>query len=211
MEQHDDHFPPICMEGPNREPLLFNGKPFTWASSIQEGMNKRGSFRCPSAHDDEIVTAINPLDNKKDLQMSYGMYTAWSAYPSSMITNPEQAVLISETSNHGSRDTYDPYPYRDREGHIIPIDGFSIGWDVGNNKEDWQKPGMLSTEMPKSVSRLAFPGTKTGNFTPKSQSRHTKGIHVLFADGHIESIQPPNAQTNYLDVGGELTGIWRTR
>jgi len=210
-ELHDEHFPPLCELGSNFEPLLHDGKPFTWASSIFEGMKKTQNFRCPSAGEDEVTHAFDPLDSKKTIDMTYGMYAAWSGHPTWDISDSGQAVLISETSKFGSNNTYNPVPFVDEAGNQVKEDGFYIGWDKGNRLVDWKKRNTTAYDMPKYVTRLAFPDSAKGNFSKKGGSRHSRGNHALFCDGHVELLTPNAARVEFIDAGGELTGIWRTR
>lgn len=210
-ELHDDRFPPLCEIGNNFEPLLHDGRPFTWASAIFEGMKRTQNFRCPSANESEVTHAFNPIDSNKIIDMTYGMYAAWSGHATWDISDSAQAVLITETSNHGANDTYNPVPFVDAEGNTVKEDGFYIGWDQGNRIADWKRRNTTAYDMPKFVTRLAFPGTSKGNFNKKGASRHSRGNHALFCDGHVELLLPSSARVEYIDVGGELTGIWRTR
>jgi prepilin-type processing-associated H-X9-DG protein len=127
----------------------------------------------------------------------------------SSISDPARSVLIAETSNRGSRGTYDPHPLLGTDGKPAPYDGFVIGWDTGNSI-DWYNT-TLSSDMPKSVTRLSFYDTASGDFHERRASRHDGGIHILFVDGHIETVPPTAAVVRYLDVGGDLTGLWSTR
>lgn len=210
-ELHDDRFPPLCELGSNYEPILHDGRPYTWASAIFEGMKKTQNFRCPSAHEDEITHAFNPYEPEKIIDMTYGMYAAWSGHATWDITDSAQAVLVTETSNHGARRTYNPVPFVDAQGNVIKEDGFYIGWDKGNRISDWKKRNTTAYDMPKFVTRLAFPDTADGVFRKDGPCRHSRGNHALFCDGHVELLTPNAARVEYIDVGGDLTGIWRTR
>jgi prepilin-type processing-associated H-X9-DG protein len=207
MAQYDEHFPPICDQAPNLSPLLEDGKPYTWASLIRPGMEERFTFKCPSAREEEYAHTIDGEGN--ELLMSYGMYSAWSTAATTMISNPGEAIVIAETSNFGSEDSYNPVPFKDMQGETTTNDGFFIGWNTGNYV-DWNA-ATSSVDMPQHVTRLSFRGTGKGVFGEGSYARHTDGIHVLYVDGHIGMIQPGAAAVRYTDVGGYLTGRWSTR
>jgi len=209
MEVWDNQFPPAYASGPRGEVLLFDGKPFTWASTITEYMNKRSKFVCPSASKEEAVVAAHPYESKKTVPMTYGMYLPRSTAALSSVGDPARSALIAETSNRGAMDTFDPHPLVGLDGQPAPYDGFAIGWDTGN-RVDWYN-STLSTDMPRAVTRLAFHQTKNGQFRDDAPSRHDGGIHVLFVDGHVETLPPSAAAVRYLDVGGDLTGLWSTR
>ncbi|MCX7798885.1 MAG: hypothetical protein N2109_00910 [Fimbriimonadales bacterium] len=209
MEVWDNQFPPAYASGPRGEVLLFDGKPFTWASTINEYMSKRAKFRCPAASAEELVIAAHPYESDQQVPMSYGMYLPRSTAALSSISDPARSVLIAETSNRGARGTYDPHPLLGLDGKPAPYDGFAVGWDTGN-RIDWYNTTQ-SSDMPKAVTRLAFYNTASGDFQARGASRHDGGIHVLFVDGHIETVPPTAAAARYLDVGGDLTGLWSTR
>ncbi len=209
MEVWDNQLPPAYASGPRGEVLLFDGKPFTWASTITEYMNKRSKFVCPSAETEEAVVAAHPYESAKSVPMTYGMYLPRSTAALSSISDPARSVLLAETSNRGAKETFDPHPLVGTDGRPAPYDGFVIGWDTGN-RIDWYNSS-LSSDMPRSVTRLSFYGTKDGRFLDNSPARHDGGIHVLFVDGHVETLPPSAAAVRYLDVGGDLTGLWSTR
>jgi prepilin-type processing-associated H-X9-DG protein len=210
MAQNDEHFPPICAQGDNLEPALLNGKPITWATVISGDMSKRASFRCPSATDAEVVHAVDPASAKGDLPMTYGMYSPWSTASTEAIANTHTAIVIAETSNFGSEETYDPVPFKNRSGNVVRQDGFFIGWDKGNYVPDWQRTASAAPDMPRNVTRLAFFGTSRGDFHGDVRGRHDGKIHVLFVDGHLGSIGPTAAAVSFTDVGA-LTGRWTTQ
>lgn len=209
MEVWDNQFPPAYASGPKGEVQLFEGKPFTWASTINEYMSKRAKFRCPAASEEELVIAAHPYESDKLVPMSYGMYLPRSTAALSSISDPARSVLIAETANRGARATYDPHPLLGLDGRPAPYDGFVVGWDTGN-EINWYN-STLSSDMPKAVTRLAFYNTDDGDFQGRGPARHDGGIHVLFVDGHIETVPPTAAAVRYLDVGGDLSGLWSTR
>ncbi len=200
LSQNDDRYPPVAHQLPNGAPLLLDGKAFTWATLIQGGMSTRRSLVCPSSHEDERARNVFFEDSNATLLTSYGMYMAWSSYEQGKIDAPSRAVLLSETSNHGARDTYNPIPFTDPEDGAIPQDGFAIGWDQGVIE-----PG----EDAQWVTRLAFPGTAGRKFEAEGKGRHDGGLFVLFADGHLGMIRPPEAKIERGTYG--LSGYWATR
>lgn len=199
-EDNNDRFPPAYVVGPGESPMLFDGKPFTWASLVVDRMNPRRSFRCPSADEEEVAVAAHPSSTKKSVPMTYGMYVAMSAAAINRIVDPSNTILIAETSNHGARGTYNPKPFVSPDGVESLVDGFLIGYDTGN-----QTPAATS----EFVTRLAFRDSKSGPYGQKSTSRHSKGIHVLYASGQAGTIQPRAARLRRL--GSDVVGLWATR
>lgn len=209
MEVWDNQFPPAYAKGDNDEPVLLNGKPFTWGTTIHEYLGKRASLQCPAADDAEVVRSYHPNDSKKDLPMTYGMYLPRSTAAISNLSDPAQSALVAETSNFGAQGTFNPKPYKRLDGTVVKADGFVIGWDTGN-EVDWYGTSMADA-MPTAVTRLAYYGTQNGQFSTDGRSRHDKGIHLLFADGHVDLLPPTAAIARYMDVGGDLGGLWSTR
>lgn len=178
---HDDRFPPLMRTAGDAPDLGEKGLPFTWASDVQEFMNARASFLCPSAKPEEI-TVTESLSGAR-LPVTYGMYAPYSGYLRSMIEDPDMTVVLAETSNYGALGTADPCPFQDAQGKNIPFDGFAIGLDDQN----W-----YGTENSKYVTRLAFPGSAGGKFEEKGESRHDGGIHAITATGAASPLLKPN-------------------
>jgi prepilin-type processing-associated H-X9-DG protein len=176
------------------------GRVYSWASLLQEHMPERRSFTCPSAQPAENVPTQHPTDSAKSLATSYGVYVPMALRQRSFIANPSQTVLISETSNRGANDTFDPVPLPGRGGGPAPVSGFVIAYDDGNQRH---------TNETAFVTRLAFPGSAGGKFEREGRSRHRNGIHALFADGRLGILTPPMARVEHLSP--ELTGLWQTR
>jgi prepilin-type processing-associated H-X9-DG protein len=193
---HEDRLPPAYDTAEGIQPALdVRRRPSTWATKIDRYMDKRGNFECPTADPAENVRAQSADKVERSLVMSYGMYTAMALAQQALVARPAGTVLIAETANRGAGKTYDPHPF----GSLAP-DGFIIGWDTGN--EGW-------TPETRTVTRLAFPGSSDGLFSAKGSSRHGKGIHFLFADGHLETLSPPAALVEHLPP--RLTGLWADR
>jgi len=204
---HDDRFPPIAREAdPNTgTPIVENGKVDTWVTEAFAYDPRVSIFQCPAAPSEDTTATDGSIPPKsaKDtfhfvtVPSSYGMYAGYSAAAKSMIERSSQTVFISETANYGSSSSYDPMPFKDLHGKVVPFDGFSIGWDTGN-----KTPG----ENTKRITRLAFPGSANGDFS-KAASRHDEGIHAITPDGNTIILHPSDVNVNMR--GGSPTGIWQ--
>ena len=172
------------------------GRPFTWCSLLQPYMSERASFVCPSATEEEAVRGQSGTSSDT-LASTYGMYVPYGGYFKDTVTNLDKVVLIAETSNHGSRDSYNPRPFVNAAGETVTQDGFLIGFDTDN----WV-PNADSD----SVTRLAFPGTANGKFDKEGPRRHRGGIIVLFGDGSTGKLTPDQARLNRL--GSNIVGPW---
>lgn len=179
---HDDRFPPLMRTHIGDYPDLGeSGMPFTWASDVQEFMNARASFLCPTAQPEEAVITESLKGTK--LPVTYGMYAPYSAYLRSMIEDPDQTIIVAETSNFGANGTYDPLPFVDDQGKKVPFDGFAIGL----NDENW-----VGTSASKYVTRLAFPDSEGAKFGSKGPTRHDGGIHAITAAGSASPLLKPD-------------------
>lgn len=178
---HDDRFPPLMRTAGDAPDLGEKGVPFTWASDVQEFMNARASFLCPTAKPEEIVQTESL--NGGPLPVTYGMYAPYSGFLRSQIDDPDMTIIVAETSNYGATGTYNPNPFKDAQGRNIPFDGFAIGLDDNN---------LYGTEASKFVTRLAFPGSANGKFEEKGQTRHDGGIHAITATGSASPLLKPN-------------------
>lgn len=179
---HDDGLPPVYRTGNGDMPGLgASGKPYTWASDIAPYMNVRSSFVCPAADPSENVHAEDQKTLKGDVPMSYGMYAPYGGFKTFNIENPEQTVIVAETSNDGAQTSYDPLPFD--KGRQVP-DGFLIGWDNSNDQ---------ASSASRFVTRLAFRETSNGLFGSKAYGRHDNGIHALTASGERLNLKPDNA------------------
>jgi hypothetical protein len=197
----DNRFPPVYAEGPGGEPALLEpgNVPYTWMSLIQGGMSARSSFLCPAAGEEETVRNMHPEPEKEPFRSSFGMYRPWSAYNVSMVSDPDNSVLVAETSNNGARDTYDPVPFSHG------VDGIVIGWNNDNFRPNSES---------EYVTRLAFPETKGGRFRKDGPGRHGDGIHVLYISGQYAFVKPNSAMVHFLTAGKiktEMVGMWADR
>jgi len=188
---HDDRFPPIMRTGPGNQPDLgTSGYPYTWASDIIDLMSPRSTFVCPSAEVSEITKIEG--HNDKPVPITYGMYEPYGGYLRTIIANPDQTVLISETSNHGAESSFDPIPLTG------PGDGFVIGWNNVN-----ENPNELST----LITRLALRGTSNGVFKKTTEPRHDGGIFAINCNGAAIFIKPTEANVQmYRKLPG---GLWQ--
>lgn len=129
------------------------------------------------------------------------MYAPLSAYPKDGVPNETQTVLVSETSNAGSQDSFDPMPLKTSKSGAKVQDGFVIGFEDSNG---------FPTNKSTLVSRLAFPGTKNGKYDPKGEARHLTGIFYVTAAGSLKSLKPDDIAVTRLGKSSDLTGLWST-
>jgi len=193
----DERFPPAyAMEGDALPLLDSRDRPSTWATLVSQYLNVRASFLCPSATQEEVVTAQHWSESERSVAMAYGLYAPLGGFPVATVYQPSQTALISETSDRGSLETYDPAKFVSAAGKVLP-DGFLIAWDNSNSE---------FSKTTKSVTRLAFYKTSDGKFSENGQTRHDGGINFLFCDGHVEMLKPEAALVRHL--GQDLTGLW---
>jgi hypothetical protein len=184
--EHDGRYPPIdrteSVQGIT--PALGDtGKVYTWASDISGYMNARASFQCPSAEESELVKTEDPRGDNKTILTSYGMYSAYGSCLTSLVENPDQTIIIAETSNQGARNTSDPAPMVSLSGQPLP-DGFVMGWNDGNDSP---------TKQSSYITRLAFQDSKGGKFSNDRGARHGDSIHVLSSSGQLIDARPPSS------------------
>lgn len=180
--QNEEKFPPIFDSGPADEPALqASGAPYTWASDLREYMNPRASFVCPSADPTELSRSQDPRTVKGSFPLSYGMFAPLSGFSRSLVDDPDEAVLIAETSNRGALNTYDPIPFKDSGGNPMPYDGMVVGWDTDN---------FDGSDMSKFVTRLAFPNSNGPKFMKDGEGRHDEGTFILTVTGHLRTVNP---------------------
>lgn len=197
---NNDRLPPVFAEDADKEPLLISSglssgeAPYSWVSLIQPAMEVRASFVCPTASPAERVNNLHATDPKANLPSTYGMYRARSAWPLTLIRDPDHTVIIAETSNRGEGETYNPLPYKS------PTDGIAICWSDSN---------LEITKESAFVTRLAFPKSAGGKFSSGGISRHSRGINVLFASGRRGLLKPQDAKIERL--GDEPVGYWSDR
>jgi hypothetical protein len=197
-EQNDQKYPPIFYPGPGDGPMTqTSGAPFTWASNLVDFMNPRASFNCPSAQPSEITRSQDPRSENKSFELSYGMFAPLSTFNKSLVDDPNEAVLLAETSNRGALKTYDPMPFKDESGDVLPYDGMAIGWS-DNNYDGSPKS--------KYVTRLAFPGTADKSFTKDGAGRHDEGSFIVTVTGQLRSVHPDFAWVQRRNK--EIYGSW---
>lgn len=195
---NNDRFPPLFVEN-NGEPAFPNGdgRPYTWMSLIQGGLNRRASFQCPSAAEDEHVWNLPNNSDHQAFASDIGMYKPWAGWNMTMISDPDRSVLVTETSNAGSNDTFDPHPYSHR------VDGMAITWDTGNGSP---------TNLSEFVTRLAFKGTKEKRFVRSGETRHSEGNHAISVGGSLIHLKPDAARIQRISATDtEIVGHWAIR
>lgn len=197
---NNDLLPPLYVVGENGAPLLVDGKPFVWASLLGDYMNKRDSFKCPSASVDETMPANTFRRDAEPISLTYGMYVAMGAKPYQTLSQPSATALILETSNSGAERSFNPLPFKDLQGNVVPFDAFMAGYDDSN--------GPL-TPQSKWITRLAFRGADKGYLDTRVTGRHRVGIHVVYVDGHLGKMAAPQAKVENLYP--DATGMWRVR
>jgi hypothetical protein len=202
----DDRFPPEAWEDPTSTtgaPNIVDGKVNTWVTQAFHYDPRPDIYHCPAGEESESVpteAAIHkPGESKAEhitIQSNYGMYVGYATAMQSSIERPDQVVFLSETSNRGAEQSYDPSPYLGTDGKPSPYDGYSIGWDSGNRQPDAGS---------KSVTRLSFRGCENGVFT-NATTRHGDAIHAITAGGNL-IILHPNDSRLYMRAG-DIQGYW---
>ena len=228
-QEHDGRYPPIARGDVTNQGIVptlgASGHVYTWASDVQNYMSARASFLCPSAEPDEIVYVEDPRTNAKTLALSYGMYAPYGGYLTTTVENPDQTIIVAETSNGGANSTYDPCPYLTTAlgksgqaveppcgqpgGDKLP-DGFVIDWSDSNAGPTMRTVNADKSVTPgsKFVTRLAFPGSSNGVFDNKTtQARHGESIHGLTATGERLNLTPEMAAF-YSTDGRRLNPAW---
>ena len=188
---HDDRFPPIYATNEDNQPYIDkSGVPYTWISDVSQQMSARASFVCPSS-DPLEQTVQQSKDSGVFIHSSYGMYTPYGGVARFDVENPDSTVLIVETSNHGSKGSFDPEPLKGQ------YDGFSAAWSNSN---------FTPSSKSESISRLAFRNTANGKFGEDGSSRHPSGIHMVTIAGEKLLRTPPAALVQIRD--GWPSGLW---
>ncbi|MEQ1934422.1 MAG: hypothetical protein ABL962_11185, partial [Fimbriimonadaceae bacterium] len=104
---NSDRFPPIYAMDRNGEVIRSKSGSFTWISNLSPYATEPIKvFKCPACANDE--NTLNEGDGGKSIESSYGMFAALSARPLSDVANQAAAVMLSETSNLGAQESYDP-------------------------------------------------------------------------------------------------------
>lgn len=194
-EENTGRFPPTHITSDTIAPELFTKgtevRVNTWASLIASYVKNKDAFYCPTAHKDEAV--VTEGNKGETLYTTYGMFAGMSTSAVDKVPNPMGTVLLTETSNQGARDTYDPLPLMGGDGKARP-DGFVVGLDSTNFSAEDQ---MSQIEKGKYATRLAFYGTANGIFSDTGACRHPAGNHFVFADGHIDTLNPTAAEFHF--------------
>ncbi|MES1227334.1 MAG: hypothetical protein ABUL72_01605, partial [Armatimonadota bacterium] len=150
---------------------------------------------------DENVAVQNSDATKGDLKLSYGLYRARVLQPEALVSDPNSAVLVAETSNHGSNSSYNPTPMITSNDKEVEADGFIIGWDNSNFGFTFESS---------AVTRLAFSHVADGKFGGKdADTRHDKHINALLVGGNLHHLSPQDAFVER--TGNRLTGLWEAR
>lgn len=184
-QENNDRLPPAYTVVSGEAPVLVNGRPWTWASALQQYMNPRRSFKCPSAQDAEVSMVADARNTTKGLPLTYGMYVGASLASIGQISDPDRMVVVAETVNGGALGTFNPRPLLDAEGRPSPVDGFLIGYDTGNFEFD------ATTSR---VTRLAFPGSARQAVGDGVTGRHGGKIHVVYVSGRAATVGPAFAE-----------------
>jgi hypothetical protein len=193
--QHDDRFPPLFSENENGEPAVdSNGVPYTWISDIYNMKSNRITFVCPSASAEEYAYSANP-NGGEPIPSTYGFYAPYATYSTQLIDNPDSVVILAETSNGGSAQSYNPKPFSSK------YDGFMIGWSTTNDCTE-------SNEDIHAVTRLAFPGTQNGK-PDKGTGRHDQFINAISASRLKLTLRPNDMVTEFNPAKYLLTGHWQ--
>ncbi len=196
-EQNDDRYPPLFEADSSGAPDTSGGKiPVTWASVVRSYHNGRTDLRCPAADEDEHALT---QWRGGPTPITYGLYAAHSTVTRTNIGSPDETILLAETSNLGSKGSFDPLPYKDASGNRLS-DAFVIGWDNSNEAPNAQT---------KAVTRLAFRETGNGAFGEKSYSRHSPRIHAITVSGRRVLLSPQDSRATWRIT--TLTGQWRSQ
>ena len=196
---NNDMLPPLYHVGPAGAPMLDAKKrPLVWASLLAKYKNDRAQFFCPAAEDDEKMPAIG--DDDETIQLTYGMFVAMGTNPYMLLAKPDDTALIVETSNNGSQGSYNPFPFRDPSGSVVPFDAFMVGYDDSN--------GAMTAES-KAVTRLAIRGVANGYRSKDATPRHGLGIHVFYVNGSKGFLKAPSGELR--NIFPDAEGPWRTK
>lgn len=192
--ENNDRLPPVYVTTDTDAPLVDGGAANTWVQLVEGQTKESVSTVCQSAGRQDPVQVHGEAGVRG---LTYGMYAPLGGEPMDLVDNPDQAVLLGETANMGASGTYDPLPFKDSAGAVVPYDGFIIGFDDSN---------LLPTEKSRSVTRLAFSDTANGEFKSDGSGRHRDGTHIVTASGRLRTIKPDMA---LLKLGGADNPLWK--
>lgn len=193
---NDNRYPIAYEMGPNGEPSNpTGGAPISWVTLVKR--YKAKPFTCPAADNLQHSKSVDPNDPALFVESSVGFYSAYSGISQNDVDNPNQVVILAETSNHGSFGTYNPVPFKTADGKEVANDGFVIGWDNSNDAPN---------EETQSITRLALKGTDKGVFSDIAEPRHSAGIHAITASGAKILLRGAAAKASWGRY--TLTGTW---
>lgn len=198
--ENNDRLPPVYVTAENNSPLIEDGAAYAWVHLVDGYVREGTNFFCPSSSQEQRALVHG---SKGKVEVTYGLYAPLGGEPLAQIADPDNTILIGETANSGAADTYNPVPFRDNSGNVVPFDAFLIGFNDSNE---------LPTPSSQTVTRLAFPGTKNGQFEEGGRSRHNGGIHFISVSGRARFLGPEVARLRM--ERGLPTGAWavpRTR
>lgn len=171
-----------------------------WMSPLGDHLKASSDLSCPAAeHGENTEVLLYGSGFERVVHLSYGMYAPMSSLPTGDVSKPDETILVAETSNRGAAASYDPVPILNADGSESP-NGFCIGWNTSNFKFDKDT---------KSVTRLAFRGSASGDFRSADVTgRHNQGINAVTVDGNLIRLSPSGALVTHKPPN--LDGIWQT-
>ncbi|HTQ11169.1 MAG TPA: hypothetical protein VMI31_13965, partial [Fimbriimonadaceae bacterium] len=209
VRDNDDHLPYVYeREGYGSDEIaLHDGYAYTWQWAVEPYTTGGWApFRCPAAEPAEHTKMADPMSGVVEIS-DYGMPDAYSGRDLSTISNPDQKVIVGDTSNRGALGTYDPLPLTSG-GTPLAYDGFEIGFNDSQvyPRLDVVSPSGSIIPGTRSATRLAFPHSADGKFDHESDSRHPGGIHFLTVGGGL--LTGDGAAANVIQLTGGFGGLW---
>lgn len=207
-EEYDERIPPTHVQVAGGAPLLQDGYPVAWPTTIQDYVTGRAGFGCPAAPQEAHARIYSSRKDDKGenevIECAFGLYLGVATMPTSHLATPNATVMIAGSATGGFEDTYNPYRFEYEDGTSTTNDGFLLGYDnpLGNFE--------IGPDAEK-ITRLAFRNTGDGDFTKDTvRSRHEDGILAIRADGSLGVLTPTDAILQKVD-DDDLAGIWRVR
>ena len=152
------------------------------------------SYRCPAVEPGEAGLTRRGKA-RLDERIAYGFYPPYATEFRANIDDPDETILVAETSDHGALGSYDPRPFKGVS------DAFALGWDDSNVAP--QSPATT-----KSITRLAFRDGAKGPYGPDATPRHQAGIHAVTVSGRKLLLGPGDS---FVQWGlRNLVGRWRS-